>query len=212
MVQKKKPQLFSYVVRYDSGFAPNPFYGYCTLATCKPGIREFAQVGDWVVGTGSADKSIRRGGHLVYAMRVTEVLSTQQYWLDPRFESKRPNLNRTWMTAAGDNIYDLSDPNDPRQLKSYHSSRDGTPNEAHCKKDTEIPRILVSDTFVYYGGEGPQLPSIFRNKGKLDMVNIGAGYKRISHTETIRQFEKWLEGLGEKGICGKPLDWVIRSK
>jgi len=41
--------LYSYVVRYDSGFAPNPFGGYCTLATCKPEIRKTAQLGDWLV-------------------------------------------------------------------------------------------------------------------------------------------------------------------
>ncbi len=44
--------IHSYIVRYDSGFAPNPFYGFCTLATCKPDIRKHAQVGDWIVGTG----------------------------------------------------------------------------------------------------------------------------------------------------------------
>lgn len=42
-------RIYSYVVRYDSGFAPNPFYGYCTLATCKPDIRRAAEVGDWLV-------------------------------------------------------------------------------------------------------------------------------------------------------------------
>ena len=31
--------LFSYVVATDSGFAPNPFFGLCTLACCKPAIR-----------------------------------------------------------------------------------------------------------------------------------------------------------------------------
>jgi hypothetical protein len=41
-------RIYSYVVRYDSGFAPNPFYGYCTLATCKPDIRRGAEVGDLV--------------------------------------------------------------------------------------------------------------------------------------------------------------------
>ena len=41
--------LFSYVVRSDGGFAPNPFFGYCTLATCKPRIRKGALVGDWIV-------------------------------------------------------------------------------------------------------------------------------------------------------------------
>ena len=67
------PTLFSYVVRFDSGFAPNPFYGYCTLATCKPRIRKAAGVGDWVVGSGSNDSLVRRGGYMVYAMQVSDV-------------------------------------------------------------------------------------------------------------------------------------------
>lgn len=32
--------LYSYVVAHDFGFAPNPFDGLCTLATCKPDIRK----------------------------------------------------------------------------------------------------------------------------------------------------------------------------
>lgn len=31
--------LFSYIVACDSGFSPNPFWGICTLACCKPRIR-----------------------------------------------------------------------------------------------------------------------------------------------------------------------------
>ena len=82
-------RIHSYVVRYDSGFAPNPFYGYCTLATCKPSIRKGADIGDWVVGSGSNDRNIRRGGHLVHAMRITEILTFDEYGVDPRFESKK---------------------------------------------------------------------------------------------------------------------------
>jgi hypothetical protein len=41
-------------VARDYGFAPNPFFGVCTLATCKPKIRKAAAIGDWVVGTGSS--------------------------------------------------------------------------------------------------------------------------------------------------------------
>src|SRR5712671_5339411 len=33
-------RLYSYVVARDFGFAPNPFFGVCTLATCKPDIRK----------------------------------------------------------------------------------------------------------------------------------------------------------------------------
>lgn len=81
-------RIHSYVVRYDSGFAPNPFYGHCTLVTCKPGIRRSAEVGDWVIGSGSNARGVGRGGHLVYGMRVTEVMTLDEYALNPRFESK----------------------------------------------------------------------------------------------------------------------------
>ena len=37
-------RLFSYVVARDYGFAPNPFYEMCTLATCKPRIRKLLSV------------------------------------------------------------------------------------------------------------------------------------------------------------------------
>ena len=63
-------RLYSYIVARDYGFAPNPFYGVCTLATCKPAIRGKAEIGDWVIGTGS--KVDQRDGHLVFVMRVTE--------------------------------------------------------------------------------------------------------------------------------------------
>ena len=32
--------VYEYVMTSDSGFAPNPFYGACTLACCKPKIRK----------------------------------------------------------------------------------------------------------------------------------------------------------------------------
>jgi hypothetical protein len=63
-------KLYSYVVARDYGFAPNPFFGVCTLATCKPQIRKHAQVGDWIVGTGA--KCNRLDGHLVYVMKVQQ--------------------------------------------------------------------------------------------------------------------------------------------
>ena len=76
------PRLYSYIVANDTGFAPNPFHGYCTLATCKPRIRKTARVGDWIVGTGS--KRNGKAGYAVYAMRVTEIMTFDEYWSDPR--------------------------------------------------------------------------------------------------------------------------------
>lgn len=54
----QQPQLFSYVVDHDEGFAPNPAGGLCTLAYCKfshsgkRNLVEMAADGDWVVGNG----------------------------------------------------------------------------------------------------------------------------------------------------------------
>ena len=42
--------LYSYVITRDYGFAPNPFWNICSLATCKPQIRERA-----LIGTGLQD-------------------------------------------------------------------------------------------------------------------------------------------------------------
>ncbi len=205
--------LFSYVVVSDGGFAPNPFFGYCTLATCKPQIRNGAQVGDWIVGTGSTARDVGRGGHLVYAMHVTEVIDTRSYWIDPRFQFKKPTFNGDWIgvSESGDNIYELRGQNCWRQLPSYHSHPDGTQNEADTARDTSVARILLSDDFVYFGGEGPSLPSKYLNDGDLNIVRIGRGHRRVREPKIINSFEKWIRDLGVNGVCGVPLAWLTQQ-
>src|SRR5258708_34492950 len=85
------PKVYSYAVARDFGFAPNPFYGWCTLATCKPVIRRVARVGDFILGTGS--KQLDREGFVIYAMRVTEALTFNEYWSDKRFQTRKPDLS-----------------------------------------------------------------------------------------------------------------------
>src|SRR2546427_7071846 len=92
-------KLFSYVIEHDTGYAPNPFFGSCTLCRCKyrkcpdksKNVVELAGKGDWVAGTGGADQMRSTGhGKLVYAMRVDEKLPREKYWHDRRFAEKRP--------------------------------------------------------------------------------------------------------------------------
>ena len=111
-------RLFSYIVTYDTGFAPNPFFGYCTLACCKPKIRQAAQPQDWVVGL--SPKSL--GNKLVYAMKVEEKLTFQNYWSDPRFDRKKPDCTAGKVVhKCGDNIYQPLPHGHFRQLRSMHS-------------------------------------------------------------------------------------------
>ena len=204
--------LFSYVVRYDSGFAPNPFHGYCTLATCKPGIRQYAQINDWLVGTGSGGNRVRRGGCLVYAMRVTEILSTEEYWGDSRFKDKKPDMYYNWVASSGDNIYEPIGPRQWKQLNSYHSQVDGCPNVDHIARDTRVNRVLISDDFVYFGGEGPKLSSRFLRGGEMNLLRAPRNYQRVRQQEVIMAFEGWIRSLGVHGFQGKPWDWVQRRK
>jgi hypothetical protein len=199
----------SYVVRYDSGFAPNPFYGYCTLATCKPDIRKAAGVGDWIVGSGSNDKTIRQGGRIVYAMRVEEILTFRQYDADSRFERKKPYRNGSRKQSCGDNIY-YRDVDDLLWLQrdSFHSNADGTRHAEHVDIDTRVDRVLVSQDFVYFGGEGPVFPKHLRDGAGRSICKTGIGYSRFDDPALIQAFVDWIRGLGVSGFQGHPFEWL----
>lgn len=195
--------LFSYVVARDYGFAPNPFFNVCTLATCKPGIRRAAQVGDWVVGTGTATR--KRKGYLVHAMRVEEALTFEQYWSDPRFVQKRPNLRGSKKQAFGDNIY-YKAKGVWQQIDSHHSRADGSPNPANIANDTQADRVLISTDYVYWGGAGPRIPAKFRNYECVDIC-AGRGHKKKFSEAFINDFVAWVRSSGVKGYAGAPIDW-----
>lgn len=202
--------LHSYIVRYDSAFAPNPFYGACTLATCKPGIRKSAQIGDWVVGTGSGDRKIRRAGFLVHAMRVTEVTDFEHYSVDPRFREKQPMRRGSRKQSCGDNIYFRNEADDGwLQRDSFHSNDDGTLNQRHINRDTGVNRVLISDDFVYFGGEGPAIPPQFRDYAGFDICQKGVGRKKVVDDELIVEFVAWLRSLGDFGYRGMPTEWIL---
>lgn len=196
------PKLHSYVVARDYGFAPNPFYGFCTLATCKPDMRKGVAIGDWIIGTGSKSKT--RDGRLVYAMRVSEILSFEQYWGDPRFRQKRPNWHGSLKQAFGDNIYYRhSKPGQWRQMDSHHSLINGGQNEANIDRDTKANKVLISDDFVYWGGDGPEIPEFRGHR----ICKKGMGHKANFPDVVVQEFIDWVRHLGNVGYCGTPLDW-----
>lgn len=146
---------FSYVLRRDFGFAPNPFNGICTLATCKPQIRKAAVVGDWIFGTSSTSGG--RRSSLIYAMKVTKKISFNEYWSDPQFETKKPVMNGSLKKMYGDNIYH-HDGTKWSQADSHHSQDDGSPNMENVNRDTSVDAVLISDEFYYFGIQGLEIP------------------------------------------------------
>lgn len=143
--------LYSYAITRDFGFAPNPFHGVCTLATCKPGIRAGANVGDWVLGIGGS----KLGGvsrKCILLMKVSEKISFQEYWDNPHYSLKKPLRNGSRVQMLGDNIYHKDDSGSWIQEDSHHSNPDGTPNLVNLNRDTgKCDRVLISNYFLYFG-------------------------------------------------------------
>jgi hypothetical protein len=199
-------KLYLYTIVRDYGFAPNPFYNCCTLATCKPRIRKGASVGDWVVGTGGKTK-YNLTGHLIYAMKVDEVLDFNSYWNDPRFQGKRPVLNGSIKQLYGDNIYHR-DRGQWVQADSHHSFEAGRPNAQNIVKDTNVDHLLIGKKFVYFGSAAPLVPERFRPYSVTDedLSWSGRGHRVMSHAFATA-FESWLENLNQWGLCGMPLEF-----
>ena len=169
-------------------------------------IRKHAKIGDWIVGTGS--KTRGREGCLVFVMRVTEVMQFNDYWSDPRFEQKKPNLRGSKKQAFGDNIY-YRDPStcEWQQEDSHHSYLHGTPNIKNINNDTQTDRVLISNNYIYWGGEGPQTPAKYRNYCGSDLCKTGRGYKCNFSDNMVGEFVDWIQALEAQGYCGTPLNW-----
>ena len=197
------PKLYTYVVYHDTGFAPNPYHGYCTIACCKPHIRRSARVGDWIVGIGAASKG--RGGLAVFAMQVIVTLSFEDYWDDPAFEAKRPCMESGVVEAVGDNIYHRHGmTGDWIQEPSQHSNADGSPGGSNMSKDLSVDRVLVGEVFTYWGGDGPSLPSFAG-----EQLFAGQGHKFKYRPEVVTEFLDWYDDLGTQGVVGEPADLAI---
>lgn len=196
-------KINSYVVDRDYGFAPNPFYGYCTLATCKPVIRRCAQIGEWVVGTGTRILNREKCKYLMFFMEITEAMSFTDYWNDARFFLKRPDLKGSRKRSYGDNIYRFDSSDEQwRQINSHHSHDDGTPNVRNIVHDTQTDRVLVSNRFAYWGGAGPIIPEALKS-----ICKIGPGHKNHFSEDLVTQFVDWIGSIPDRGYCGRPLDW-----
>lgn len=185
----RDPDFFSYIVASDSGFAPNPYGGICTLACSKPNIRQSANVGDWIIGTAPSPDN----GKLVYAMQVGRGLTFDMYWEQPEYEYKKPSKDN----GCGDNIYRKGLNGALVQVKNQSHS------EAHFERDTHVNRVLISKNFYYFGNKAPEIPL----KTQV-IIHSVQGHKRIrpadnQYIQATRLIE-WLQKNFKPGMIGEP--------
>lgn len=199
-----------YVVVRDFGFAPNPFHGYCTLATCKPRIRNPAKVGDWVIGMGAP--RLKAVGRCIYAMCITEKITFNEYWTSQKYLDKKPIRNGSRKMMVGDNIY-YFDPvqEEWSQADSHHSNADGSVNSDNLAIDTKSNKVLISRQFFYFGREAPFVPNDL-----LDAI----GYKnrrdhRVFEDRIAGSLIEWLDnsfGSSLNQVIADPFDFNSSEK
>ena len=210
-------KYFVYILRMDSGFAPNPFHGFCTLATCKPKIRKAAKEGDWIIGLGSRNQNNLRQnyqGRLIYTMKVTKKITFNQYWQEKIFQVKKPN-QKSAKGKCGDNMYYKNSKGYWIQKKSWFHY-----DEQTKKTDTSADSILVSNCFFYFEKEHIDIPDSFKKeinkswrqrKHKILIDQSWRNYKYLDE-KTGKRLIEWLSKKYIKaGRYGEPIGYEIKK-
>ncbi|MDE2058784.1 MAG: hypothetical protein KGL31_12940 [candidate division NC10 bacterium] len=207
-------RLFSYKLTDDTGFAPNPFFGVLTLATCKPGIRKAKRCGDWIAGFTS--QSLNGDGvgneRLIFLMQITDIIEQYEYFGLHDFQAKIPDLVRPECRyRAGDNIYrpltnHPQGPDDFEQVRNpnHWNPTDDCEDRDHKIKDLSGRRVLVSSNFYYFGGKPREVPL----EARPTIPSGQARYGFMTHDEArARAFVEWVHGRFRSGVAAAPHKW-----
>jgi len=186
-------KIRTYKMTQATGFAPNFDGGVLTLATCKPGIREKAEVGEWIAGFTSS--RLTAGGtkqgeeKLIYLAQITEKITFNQYW--KQFPNKRPNKSEPY--GLGDNIYTF----DPegyefvkmtpeakekfkkkynRDCPAYVQINNGDHICGDMLRDLSSDKVLISQNFKFFGKKHPLDVTRFKKDIRIPLYPAPFGY------------------------------------
>jgi hypothetical protein len=165
-----------------------------------------AQEGDYVVGTSSYDK--RKGGiggRAIYVMRVTGRIGFDDYYNDPKYAPKRPDMKGSRKYRCGDAIYHRNPlTGEWIQEDSLHRRSDGQISIADLNADTgHTDQLLLSTNFTYWGTKAPFFPPHLNMFGKY-----GVREKRYFSKQEVNDFIVWADPLLGQGLIGLPIDWL----
>lgn len=199
-------RLFAYKMTHDSGFAPNPFWGYLTLATCKPKIREHKRPGDWIAGFTSKTLCGDWVGdeRLVFLMQVDEKVALADYFEDGRFESRIPRPSpAAAVYRCGDNIYRPLVPNarDAREFEQVPHSQHDPEEQEH---DLQGRYALIARRFVYFGVEALRVPRQVRPN--VPTGQSGHGTETRDRTR-VQGFIDYVFGTARAPVIARPHQW-----
>lgn len=154
------------------------------------------------------------GYQLVYAMKISEIITFNDYWRDSRFFLKRPKFDSSIKHSYGDNIYH-KDARTNRWIQedSHHSLERGETNEANLDRDTgSTDKVIISKRFAYWGRFGPVVPPQLENLDGQSIFIRTSAHKCKFTDEFVRSFVDWFESFGDQGACAPPGDWRFNPK
>lgn len=224
---ERPESLRVYVVNVDFGMAPNVTDGICTLATCKPALRAYTDLGrQWIVGMGGAKSRTpdpyKPGGlrtenwkdRLIYVMAPEERLTYDEYYNDPRFQSRIPKAEND----PGDNIYFQDNTGKYRVTERFndvHKVQAGKPFAGFMDNDMRNgPYVLVARKFWYFGDQAPSLyEQASVSEGLAETLrDTFRGHKIVAEPNQVTEFSDWLHQNFKPGIHGKPRQEYLLEK
>ena len=171
-------KLYSYAITEMGKNAPNPYFGYCTLAVGKPIIRKCAQEGDWIAVFGGERTAMQ--GKLIVLMQVDEILTYDEYWEDERFREKRPVSDKEGVHIFGDNMYHHAGFKWVKEVSCIAENE--STEQVNLKIDTQTNRVLIASEF-YYFEEALEMPQEFSK-----LIAQGAGHSVCADKQVIEMF------------------------
>jgi len=213
---------YSYVLDHDTGLAPNPFFGYLTLALCKPRAtgqqgprnwvkKEWLDQGDvWIfanAGKGlyledfeningkliSITNNSKHYNRLIMAFKVHEILTYEEYFNDTRFEHKK-FIDSDPIKKYGDNKIFIQETY--RDANKVYISE-----EIELEEEIKCDKVLISNKndFYYFGCFAPDL------LGEFEQYFLKAqGSKGFNDNIALDIIEKLKERCPIPGIYGFP--------
>ena len=135
--------VYNYRLTHDTGFAPNPYWGILTLATCKPQIRKYSKLDEaqevWLAGwcnkdykeayrnkIGKSCNADQRDEYLIYLAKVAKKIPIGEYWIEYPEKRALATKNKRCLKRYGDNIYEKIDEYHYRQHNniSHRTAKD----------------------------------------------------------------------------------------
>ncbi len=132
---------------------------------------------------------------MLYAMEVSEIVELDNYFHDPRFQVKKPNLRGDWKQRCGDNFYSRNaDGTWIQHRNRFHL------DESVKRQDTKFARVFIGKQFWYRGKSASSVPPQFS-------LLFGGRGARVRHDQALAEdFIRWVATAFEPGVRSDPND------